>query len=123
GAAVALRASNEAPGRARPAGGVVNWNRRFVALTAAYGLFGFGYVITATFIVTMVRGTPSIAPLEPYIWVLFGLSAAPAVALWVGLSRWIGVLPAYAAAALVEAAGVAGSAVWLNEVTVIAASL
>jgi hypothetical protein len=53
----------------------------FVVLLLAYGLFGFGYVITATFIVDMVRGTSSIAPLEPYIWLLFGLCAVPSVAL------------------------------------------
>ncbi|HEY4170786.1 MAG TPA: YbfB/YjiJ family MFS transporter, partial [Reyranella sp.] len=61
----------------------------FTPLAIAYGLFGFGYVITATFIVAMVRGTPSIASLEPYIWVMFGLAAAPSVALWTGLAaRW-----------------------------------
>jgi predicted MFS family arabinose efflux permease len=95
----------------------------FAALAIAYGLFGFGYVITATFIVAMVRGTPAIANLEPYIFVMFGLSAAPSVALWTRLgTRW-GVLRAFMAAAIVEAAGVAASALWVNEATVIAASL
>jgi predicted MFS family arabinose efflux permease len=94
-----------------------------IALVAAYGLFGFGYIITATFIVAQVRGTPSIAPLEPYIWVLFGLSAAPSVALWSAASQRWGILKAFAIAALVEAVGVAGSAVWTNEVTVIVAAL
>src|SRR5260221_2245460 len=77
-------------------------------LIAAYGLFGFGYIITATFIVAQVRGSPEIASLEPYIWVLFGLSAAPSVALWTALSRRLGILNAFAVAAIVEAAGVAG---------------
>ncbi len=94
-----------------------------LALIVAYGLFGFGYIITATFIVAQVRGTPAIAPLEPYIWVLFGLSAAPSVALWTALSRKWGILNAFAIASLVEAAGVAGSAIWTNEVTVIGAAL
>src|SRR5262249_10973579 len=51
----------------------------FVALAIAYGLFGFGYVITATFIVDMVRSMASLRPLEPYIWVLVGVSAVPSV--------------------------------------------
>ena len=95
----------------------------FVSLAIAYGLFGFGYIITATFIVAMVRGTPSIASLEPYIWVVFGLSAAPSVALWTALgARW-GTRRAYAIAAFVQAVGVAVSAAWLTPATVLAASL
>jgi predicted MFS family arabinose efflux permease len=95
----------------------------FVSLAIAYGLFGFGYIITATFIVAMVRGTPAIANLEPYIWVMFGLSAAPSVALWTALgARW-GNRRSYAVAAFVEAIGVAVSAVWLTPATVIASSV
>jgi predicted MFS family arabinose efflux permease len=92
-------------------------------LIMAYGLFGFGYIITATFIVAQVRGSQEIAHLEPYVWVLFGLSAAPSVALWTALSRRWGILNAFAVAAIVEAAGVAGSALWTSSLTVIAAAL
>lgn len=95
----------------------------FAALAIAYGLFGFGYIITATFIVAMVRAEPSIAGLEPYIWVMFGLSAAPSVALWTALaSRW-GIRRSFAVAAAVEAAGIALSALWITTATVIAASV
>ena len=47
----------------RPAG--TRLSADFVALLLSYGLFGFGYVITATFIVDMVRGTSALAHLEP----------------------------------------------------------
>jgi predicted MFS family arabinose efflux permease len=97
--------------------------RGFVSLAIAYGLFGFGYIITATFIVAMVRGSHEIAHLEPIIWVVFGLSAVPSVALWTALGgRW-GIRRSYTAAALVEAAGVAVSALWLTPATVIAAAV
>jgi predicted MFS family arabinose efflux permease len=95
----------------------------FAPLAIAYGLFGFGYIITATFIVAMVRGTPSIASLEPYIWVMFGLAAAPSVALWTGLAARWGVRRTFAVSAFVEAAGVAVSALWVSSATVIAASV
>ncbi len=95
----------------------------FLALLTAYGLFGFGYVITATFIVDMVRGSAGIAHLEPYIWVLFGLSAAPSVALWTWIGRSWGVLRTFAVASLVEAAGVAASALWLHTTGVLVAAV
>ncbi|HQS16184.1 YbfB/YjiJ family MFS transporter [Reyranella sp.] len=101
----------------RPAG--MRLSADFVALLLAYGLFGFGYVITATFIVDMVRGTSSIAPLEPYIWLLFGLCAVPSVALWTALGRRWGVLRIYAAACIVEAMGVAASALWLHPASIV----
>jgi predicted MFS family arabinose efflux permease len=95
----------------------------FPPLAIAYGLFGFGYIITATFIVAMVRSSKEIAALEPYIWVMFGLAAAPSVALWTRLgARW-GILATYAIAAIVEAIGVAASAVWMTEATVILSAI
>jgi predicted MFS family arabinose efflux permease len=93
------------------------------AIIAAYGLFGFGYVITATFIVDMVRGASDIAHLEPYVWVLFGLSAVPSVALWTRLGRSWGALRTFAVASLVEAGGVAASALWLHTTSVIIAAV
>jgi predicted MFS family arabinose efflux permease len=98
-------------------------NPRFLLLAGAYGLFGFGYIITATFIVAVVRGSKEIAGLEPYIWVMFGLAAVPSVALWTRLgARW-GVVATFAIASVVEAIGVAASALWIGAATVIAASL
>ena len=84
------------------------------AIIAAYGLFGFGYVITATFVVAMVRGSPDISALEPYVWALLGLSAVPSVALWMAIGSRFGVLSTFAAACLVEAVGVASSVLWVS---------
>jgi len=81
--------------------------RPLLALIVAYGLFGFGYVITATFLVAIVREAPELRSIEPFVWLAVGLAAAPSVLLWNGIGRRLGVVPAFALACLVEAVGVA----------------
>jgi predicted MFS family arabinose efflux permease len=85
-----------------------------LGMIAAYGLFGFGYVITATYLVTIVRQSPGIRPLEPWIWMLFGLAAVPSVPLWHWLGDRIGLTRAYALACTVEAIAVAASVEWVT---------
>ena len=82
-------------------------DRALIALIAAYGLFGFGYIITATFISAMVRSQPEIRSVEPVIWLAVGLAAIPSGVLWSWMGRRIGTVRAFAAACLVLAAGVA----------------
>jgi hypothetical protein len=72
-------------------------------LVTAYGLFGFGYVITPTFLVAIVRRSQVIAPLEPWIWIVSGISAMPSVAFWNHLSSQCGILNTFAIACLIEA--------------------
>jgi predicted MFS family arabinose efflux permease len=85
-----------------------------IKMIVAYGLFGFGYVITATFLVTIVRNSPAIRPLEPWIWMLFGLAAVPSVPLWQGLGQIVGPMRAFAIACVVEAMGVIMSVDWVT---------
>jgi predicted MFS family arabinose efflux permease len=87
---------------------------RIGAMVVAYGLFGFGYVITATFLVTIVRATAGVRGLEPWVWVLVGLAAIPSVALWTRLGERIGILNAYAVACVIEAIGVGASVEWVT---------
>jgi len=89
------------------------------ALIVAYGLFGFGYVITATFISQMVRTTPEIAALEHVVWLVVGLAAVPSVALWAWAGRRIGNGRAMALACLVEGVGVAASVLDASAVAVL----
>jgi MFS family permease len=84
------------------------------AIILAYGLFGFGYIITATFLVAIVRLTDQVRVLEPWVWTLFGLAAIPSVTVWSWLGKRIGILNAFAAACAVEAVGVATSVEWVT---------
>jgi predicted MFS family arabinose efflux permease len=113
-----------APVRATPAHTAApRTSRGLGRLVFAYGLFGFGYIITATFLVAMVRADPALRPLEPVVWVVFGLAAAPSVALWNRLARRVGVPRAFAAAALTEAVGVLASVAWASPAAVILAAV
>ena len=78
--------------------------RRFIL---AYGLFGFGYVIIATFVSDMVRADPVLQPAEQWVWLCVGLTAAPSAPLWTWAGRRWGTERAFAAACLIEAVGVA----------------
>ena len=75
----------------------------FARFALAYGLFGFGYVITATFISDMVRADPALQPAENVVWLCVGLAAAPSVAFWGWAGQRWGNEQAFAAACLVEA--------------------
>jgi predicted MFS family arabinose efflux permease len=125
-AAIAVAATIPADGAAGPTANQASRGRlstAFLIVAVAYFLFGFGYIITATFLIDIVRGSPAIRHLEPYAWVLVGLGAAPSVLLWGALGRRIGILPAFAVASLVEAAGVAASVLWLQTPGVVVAAL
>jgi predicted MFS family arabinose efflux permease len=88
--------------------------RRLLMLIVAYGLFGFGYIITATFLVTMVRLSPELRTLEAWIWILFGFAAIPSVALWSWVGDRIGLIKAFVIACLVEAVGIAAGMEWVS---------
>ena len=91
-------------------------------LTLAYGLFGFGYIITATFISAMVRGAPDLRDAEPVVWLAVGLAGIPSVAAWGWVGRRTGEERAFAIACLVEAAGVVLSVLASNAAAVVLAA-
>ncbi len=78
-------------------------------LTAAYGCLGFGYVITATFIVVMVRARPDWQPWEMLVWLVVGVTGAPSNYFWLRAAQRFGPWRALIAAYLLEAAGVAAA--------------
>jgi MFS family permease len=73
------------------------------------GLFGFGYVITATFLVAIVRQSGETRVFEALVWLATGAAAVPSLFLWQKLADRSSIYTAYALSCLVEAVGVAAS--------------
>ena len=84
-------------------------NASLAKIILSYGLFGFGYVITATFIVAIVRQGGESRVFEAMVWLATGLTAVPSLFVWQRVARRSNVYSAYAIACLVEAVGVAAS--------------
>ena len=107
----------QAPTQAAPRARAVTRSGSLLRLIVAYGLVGFGYVITATFVADMVRADPVLQPAEHLVWLCVGLTAAPSVALWGWAGRRWGNERAFAVGCLIEAVGVAlsvlGGGIWL----------
>ena len=83
--------------------------RSLTWLTAAYGSLGFGYVITMTFIVVIVRGRPEWQAYEMIVWMCVGLAGVPSNHLWGRLAGRIGPWRTMSAAFVLEALGVAAA--------------
>jgi MFS family permease len=82
------------------------------ALTLCHTLFGFGYVVTATFLVAVVRAAPQARAMEAVVWLVVGLAAAPSIAAWGRMAARTGPLRAYGLACALEAVGVAAGGLW-----------
>ncbi|SOE17739.1 predicted MFS family arabinose efflux permease [Hoeflea halophila] len=85
------------------------WTPSLAALTIAYGIFGFGYIVTATFLVAIVRVGGGSSLFEAGVWLATGIAAAPSVAYWMPAVRRVGHANVFALGCLVEAIGVAAS--------------
>jgi predicted MFS family arabinose efflux permease len=115
------------PDRAGPAPAPVaralGVNRRLATFVTAYGLFGFGYIITATFLVAIVRDARYDRAFEPIVWLVVGLTAAPSVAFWTWVARRAGIGHAFALACVAEAIGVAASVMHTTAAVLLGAAL
>jgi len=63
-------------------------------LIASYFCAGFGYVISATFIVAILEKLPALSGKGSWIWVVVGLAAAPSTFLWDRIAARAGQIPA-----------------------------
>lgn len=84
-------------------------DRTLLQLIFAYGLFGFGYIVTATFLIAIVRQDGGTRAFETLVWLATGLAVLPSLYLWGRLARARGPAAAFVAGCVVEAVGVAAS--------------
>ena len=64
--------------------------RWLLTMAASYFASGWGFVISATFIVAMVEREPALAGKGTWAWAMVGLAALPAVFVWDRVARRIG---------------------------------
>jgi len=100
GPAVHADAASEPPLERNPA---------FDRLIVSYGLFGFGYVVTATFLVAIVRAGEGGRLFESVVWLATGVSIVVSTWLWNAVATRYGPFVAYGAGMLIEAFGVVAS--------------
>lgn len=84
-------------------------NPALYRIIVAYGLFGLGYIVTATFLVAIVRAGEGGRLFESAVWLATGLAGLPSIYLWNRLARRLGLTATYAIGCVVEAVGVAAS--------------
>ena len=75
-------------------------------LFAAYFCAGFGYVVSATFLVAIIENQPSLQGKGNVVWLITGLAATPACFLWDRISRRIGELNALITAYTLNIVGI-----------------
>ncbi|MER8584038.1 YbfB/YjiJ family MFS transporter [Mesorhizobium sp. M1338] len=84
-------------------------DRSLIKVIIAYGLFGFGYVVTATFLVAIVRQGGGSRVFETMVWMVAGLAGFPSTWLWQKIAARTGLYAAYALACIIEVVGVTAS--------------
>ncbi len=105
----AARTGNRAPAVAASSG-EFRWSRDAVLLVACYGIFGFGYIVPATFVPAMAKQAIPDPAVFGWSWPLFGIAAMLST---LAAARWIAALgnrKVWVFGVLVMAAGVAAPA-------------
>jgi MFS family permease len=80
-------------------------------LLAAYFFEGLGYIVSGTFLVAIVQAMPALSAFAPYTWIVVGLAACVAPALWGVIASRFGLVGTLIVAHIVQALGVASPAI------------
>ncbi|MEI7444963.1 MAG: YbfB/YjiJ family MFS transporter, partial [Burkholderiales bacterium] len=96
--------------------------RAYRATVIAYGLFGLGYVIHATYLPAMVRAAGYPAAAASWVWVLVGAAMLPAIVVWHALARRHGLRAAIVGCYAFEGATALLPLVWPDSIVAAAAA-
>ncbi|MFM9279597.1 YbfB/YjiJ family MFS transporter [Paenibacillus jiagnxiensis] len=75
-------------------------------LLVAYGLEGLGYIVSATFLVAMVKQMPHVSSFADYSWIIVGLAAVPSTVFWSWSASKAGYIKPLIIALILQAVGV-----------------
>lgn len=111
-----LRADQDGSGkqRRRQTGHRYRWDFDSVRLVLCYGIFGFGYIIPATFVPAMARELVKDPLVFGWAWPVFGIAAAISTLVAAAGTRSVGNRRLWALSHLIMALGVAAPVAWPN---------
>jgi predicted MFS family arabinose efflux permease len=101
-----------APAAPADASAARGWDRDALRLVRCYGMFGFGYIIPATFVPAMARQIVADPLVFGSSWPAFGMAAAVSTLVAAAGSRWLGNRRLWACSQLMMALGVAAPVAW-----------
>jgi predicted MFS family arabinose efflux permease len=99
------------------------WNARAVRLVACYGVFGFGYIIPATFIPVMAKQALQGSNAFGWSWPVFGLAAALSTLCVAALVSRMGNRRLWMVCHFIMAAGILAPVLWTGLPAIFAAAL
>ncbi|GBG55420.1 hypothetical protein SPFL3102_00846 [Sporomusaceae bacterium FL31] len=88
-------------------------------LLISYGLEGIGYIITATFIVQIIKSIPELNQIANQSWILIGLTAAPSSYLWAQMAQKTGIKASLMLAYGLQALGILLPVILPNQVSIL----
>lgn len=77
-----------------------------ILVAIAYFCEGIGYVVSATFLVSILQHNPTLPQLGDYAWVIVGLAAIPSCWVWARIAQRMGEFPALIVAYVIQAIGI-----------------
>ncbi|MFT9369528.1 YbfB/YjiJ family MFS transporter [Paenibacillus polymyxa] len=84
-------------------------------LLIAYGLEGLGYIVSATFLVAMVKQMPHMSSFADFSWIIVGIAAVPSTVIWSWWASKVGYIKPLIIALILQAVGVI-LPVWLPNI-------